>query len=372
MFAKPLFGALLAWALCANADAAPRVETVAEGLQNPWSVAFLPDGERMLVTERGGSMRIVTKRGVVGPPLEGLPPVIASGQGGLLDVALDPDFARNKLIYWSYAEPGDGGAGTAVARGGLEGDVGRERVADARVIFRQKDKVGGGAHFGSRLVFDRTGKLFVTLGDRFTRKDDAQNLGTHFGKIVRINPDGTVPADNPFVKDIQQPKALAEIWSYGHRNVQGAALHPQTGDLWAHEHGPQGGDELNRVQRAGNHGWPVITYGRNYVVGTVIGEGTQRTDVVAPLRHWVPKSIAPSGMAFVTSDRYPAWKGQLLMGALAGRKLVLLKLDGTRVTEEAALLEDLGLRIRDVRQAPDGFVYLLTDESRGRLLRVLE
>ena len=351
-----------------NANA-QRTTTVAEGLANPWSVAFLPDG-RFLVTERPGSMRIVAADGRVGPALQGLPPVVASGQGGLLDVALDPDFARNRLVYWSYSEPaeqGASGAGTAVARGRLDGDAGSERIADARVIFRQKDKVGGGGHFGSRLVFDRSAKLYITLGDRYTRKDDAQNLSTHFGKIVRIDADGKVPFDNPFAKT---PRALPEIWSYGHRNVQGAALHPDTGELWATEHGPQGGDELNRVQRGANHGWPVITHGRNYVVGTVIGDGTERADVIAPLKVWLPRSIAPSGMAFVTSDRYPAWKGHLLIGALAGQRLVLLKLDGARVVDEVPLLADQGARIRDVRQGPDGFIYVLTDESRGKLLRI--
>ena len=349
-------------ARAAGFDAVP----VARGLAQPWGLAFLPDG-RMLVTERGGAMRTVTKEGQVGPALEGVPPVAASGQGGLLDVALDPDFTRNRLVYWSYAEPGTGGAGTAVARGRLEGEPGRERLGEVRVIFRQQEKVGGGAHFGSRLVFDRTGRLFVTLGDRFARKDDAQNLRSHFGKIVRIDTDGKAAADNPWAGD---PKALPETWSYGHRNVQGAALHPATGELWAHEHGPQGGDEVNRVQRGGNHGWPVITYGRNYVVGTTIGEGTQRADVVAPLHHWVPRSIAPSGMAFATSDRYPTLKGHLLVGALAGRRLVLLELEGTKVLREVPLLEQLGQRIRDVRQGPDGWLYLLTDEASGQLLRL--
>ncbi len=339
---------------------------VAQGLAQPWSLAFLPDA-RMLVTERGGAMRIVTADGRVGAPLDGLPAVAASGQGGLLDVAIDPAFARNRLVYWSYAEPGPGGAGTAVARGRLDGEPGREKLANVRVIFRQQEKVGGGGHFGSRLVFARDGRLFITLGDRFTRKDDAQNLRTHFGKIVRIEADGAVPADNPYAQD---PAALPEIWSYGHRNVQGAALHPVTGELWAHEHGPQGGDELNRVQRAGNHGWPAITYGRNYVVGTSIGEGTTRADVVAPVHYWVPRSIAPSGMAFVTSDRYPTLKGHLLIGALAGKRLVLLELDGMRVKREVPLLEGLGARIRDVRQGSDGWLYVLTDDARGQLMRL--
>ncbi len=367
MFAMAMLSTLAAWP--STSAHAQRTTTVAEGLAHPWGLAFLPDG-RWLVTERPGNLRIVNPDGRIGAPLPGLPPVFASGQGGLLDVAIDPDFARNRLVYWSFSEPADtgaSGAGTAVARGKLDVDAGRERITDARVIFRQKDKVGGGGHFGSRLVFDRSGRLYITLGDRYTRKDDAQNLSTHFGKIVRIESDGKVPFDNPFAKTV---RALPEVWSYGHRNVQGAALHPDTGELWATEHGPQGGDELNRVQRGGNHGWPVITYGRNYVVGTTIGDGTERVDVVAPLRHWVPKSIAPSGMTFVTSDRYPDWKGHLLIGALAGQRLVLLKLDGARVVDEVPLLTGLNARIRDVRQGPDGYVYVLTDDVRGKLVRI--
>jgi aldose sugar dehydrogenase len=336
---------------------------VARGLDHPWGLAFLPDG-RMLVTERPGRMRIVERDGRLGAPLAGLPPVAASGQGGLLDVVLHPKFADNRLVYWSYAEPGEGGAGTAVARGRLDGT----RLADVQVVFRQVPKVSGGNHFGSRLVFARDGRLFVTLGDRFHRKDDAQTLDNHLGKIVRIEDDGRVPADNPFVG---RAGARPEIWSYGHRNVQGAALHPATGQLWTTEHGPQGGDELNAPAAGANHGWPVVTYGRNYGSGTRIGEGTERADVAPPLRHWVPVSVAPSGLAFLTSDRYgAAWQGQLFMGTLRAEKLVRLELDGKRVVAEHALLGDRRARIRDVRQGPDGWLYVLTDSEDGQIWRL--
>jgi glucose/arabinose dehydrogenase len=327
-------------------------------------MAFLPDG-RVLVTERVGRLRIVETDGRLSEPVTGLPRFAVGGQGGLLDVALDPRFSDNALVYWSYSEPAtgaEGGNSTAVARGKLEGT----RMSGVQVIFRQRPKVESSAHFGSRLVFARDGRLLITLGDRFSRRDDAQALDTHHGKIVRIEPDGRVPADNPFVG---RSGALPEIWSYGHRNVQGAALHPQTGELWAHEHGPQGGDELNAVVAGKNHGWPVITYGREYGSGFKIGEGTARADVVAPLTYWVP-SIAPSGMAFLTSDRYPGWKGNLFLGALSGEMLVRLELDGNKVTKEHRLLKSLGERIRDVRQGPDGWLYLLTDQRNGRLIRL--
>jgi aldose sugar dehydrogenase len=335
--------------------------TVASGLENPWAVAFLPDG-RALVTERPGRMRIVERDGKLSEPLAGLPPVVAGGQGGLLDVVLDPQFASNQLIYWSYSEPGDGGNSTAVARGKLEGN----HLANVQVIFRQQPKFASNLHFGSRLVFARDGKLFVTLGDRFSRKDDAQTLTTHHGKVVRIEPDGKAPADNPFAK---QAGALPDIWSYGHRNMQGAALHPTTGELWTHEHGPQGGDEVNITLAGKNHGWPVITYGRNYGIGTQIGEGTERADVQPAVTTWVP-SIAPSGMAFVTSERYPGWKGNLFVGALRGQTLVRLELNGNKVVKEERLLTELGERIRDVRQGPDGWLYVLTDQRNGRLIRL--
>jgi glucose/arabinose dehydrogenase len=358
------------WAAAAAAqspapNAALNPVVVARGLQNPWGLAFLPDG-RMLVTERPGRMRIVERDGTLGAPLGGLPAVVAGGQGGLLDVVLDPKFADNALVYWSYSEPApDGGSGnsTAVARGRLEGG----RLADVQVIFRQQPKVASSLHFGSRLAFAPDGRLFVGLGDRFSRKDDAQTLDTHHGKVVRIEADGKVPPDNPFVG---RAGALPEIWSYGHRNIQGAAIDPATGTLWIHEHGPQGGDELNRIERGANYGWPVITYGRNYGTGTKIGEGTERADVVPPVRHWVPVSIAPSGMVFVTSDRYPGWKGNILLGALRGQELVRLQFDGNRVVGEERLLTNLNARVRDVRQGPDGWIYVLTDSADGQILRL--
>ena len=372
---RQLPGALAALGLLGTAAAPalanqPKVAVVAHGLVNPWGLAFLPDG-RMLVTERPGRMRLVGTDGRLSPPLPGLPAVAAEGQGGLLDVVTDPRFASNRLVYWSYSETaadGDGN-GTAVARARLDGPPGSERLAEVQVIFRQLPKVASRLHFGSKLVFGNDGRLFITLGDRFSRKDDAQTLDNHLGKIVRIEPDGKVPADNPLVGKPGNPRP--EIWSWGHRNVQGAAIHPATGDLWATEHGPQGGDELNLVQPGRNFGWPVITYGRNYGIGTKIGDGTERADVVAPLAHWVPTSIAPSGMAFLTSDRYPGWKGNLFIGALRGQALVRITLDGNKVASQERLLQSQNERIRDVRQGPDGFLYLLTDNADGRVLKVL-
>jgi aldose sugar dehydrogenase len=336
---------------------------VAKGLEHPWALTFLPDG-RMLVTERPGRMRVVERDGSLNPPLSGLPPVVAAGQGGLLDVVLHPQFASNPLVYWTFSEAGDGGAGTAVARGKLEGNA----LTNVQVIFRQQPKVSGGNnHFGSRLVWSRDGQLFVGLGDRFTRKDDAQTLDNHMGKIVRIEADGKPVADNPFVS---RAGAKPEIWSYGHRNIQGAALHPATGELWTTEHGPQGGDELNVPAAGANHGWPVITYGRNYGIGTKIGDGTERADVAAPLRYWVPTSIAPSGMAFLTSERYPGWKGNLFIGTLRGSRLLRLELDGRKAVKEEQLLVERNARIRDVRQGPDGWLYVLTDSPDGQIWRL--
>ena len=365
-----LLGALGLIAAAPAQAGEPRTVAVAHGLVNPWGLAFLPEG-RMLVTERPGRMRIVSADGKLGPPLPGLPHVVAEGQGGLLDVVIDPRFAANRFVYWSYSEAGDGaesGNGTAVARARLEGERGLERLADVQVIFRQAPKVASKLHFGSRLAFAPDGRLFVTLGDRFSRKDDAQVLDNHLGKIVRIEADGRVPADNPLVG---RADARPEVWSWGHRNVQGAAIHPATGELWTTEHGPQGGDELNRVLPGRNHGWPVITYGRNYGIGSKIGDGTERADVVAPAAHWVPTSIAPSGMAFLTSDRYPGWKGQLFIGSLRAQALIRIELAGNVVVKQERLLQNLNERIRDVRQGPDGFLYLLTDNAGGRILRLM-
>ncbi|HSB25608.1 MAG TPA: PQQ-dependent sugar dehydrogenase [Burkholderiaceae bacterium] len=356
---------ILALQTAAVAADALKPVTVAQGLENPWSLAFLPDG-RMLVTERPGRLRIVDKSGALGRPIGGLPAIYVGGQCGLLDVALDPKFADNGLVYFSYAEPAsthDGGNSTAVARGRLVGNA----LADVRRIFVQRPKVSSSAHCGGRLVFGRDGRLFVTLGERFSRKEDAQTLDNHLGKIVRIEPDGSVPADNPFVG---RAGALPEIWSLGHRNVQGAAIHPQTGELWESEHGPQGGDEINVIERGKNYGWPLVTFGRNYVIGTRIGEEGPKPGFEQPLKTWVPTSIAPSGMAFLTSDRYPGWEGSLFIGALRGQALVRLTLDGRRVTGEERLLEELNERIRDVRQGPDGWLYVVTDSSNGRIIRL--
>ncbi|MGH7510234.1 MAG: PQQ-dependent sugar dehydrogenase [Gemmatimonadales bacterium] len=338
-----------------------RAETVAKGLEHPWGLAFLPDG-RILVTERPGRLRLVERDGRVSRPLNGVPKVHAQGQGGLLDVALDPRFTDNRLVYLSYAEPGeDGKAGTAVARGRL-GDAGLD---DVQVIYRQRPKVEGGGHYGSRLVFGQDGTLFVTQGDRMSHRERAQDLSEGIGKIVRINPDGSVPKDNPFVgKSGAQP----EIWSYGHRNVQAAALHPETGRLWTVEHGARGGDELNRPEAGKNYGWPIITYGVDYS-GAKIGEGTAKPGMEQPVYYWDPV-IAPSGMTFHTGDAYPGWKGSVLIGSLQPGRLVRLEMKDGKVTGEERYLGNLGERIRDVQQGPDGLIYLVTDEANGRVLRV--
>lgn len=337
-----------------------RIETVAKGLEHPWALAFLPDG-RILVTEKPGRLRIVGKNGQLSPPLAGVPKVFAQGQGGLLDVALDPKFTENRLVYLSYAEPGEGGAGTAVARGKL-GDASLEGV---QVIYRQQPKVEGGGHYGSRLVFGRDGTLFVTQGDRMNHRDRAQNLSYGIGKIVRINPDGSIPKDNPFVG---RSGARPEIWSYGHRSVQAAALDPATGQLWTVEHGARGGDELNHPEAGKNYGWPIITYGVDYS-GAKIGEGAVKAGLEQPVYYWDPV-IAPSGMAFYTADAIPAWKGSVLIGSLQPGRLVRLTLANGKVTGEERYLGDLGKRIRDVQQGPDGFVYVVTDEDDGQVLRV--
>ncbi|MEW6704757.1 MAG: PQQ-dependent sugar dehydrogenase [Pseudomonadota bacterium] len=336
------------------------VETVAEGLEHPWGLAFLPDG-RMLVTERPGRLRLVGRDGRVSAPLAGVPEVQASGQGGLLDVAVDPDFASNRSIYLSYAEPGEAGAGTAVARAVL----GAEGLSELRVIYRQQPKVRGGNHFGSRLVFGKDGTLFVTLGDRYAHREKAQDLSTTIGKIVRIRRDGSIPPDNPFVG---QAGARPEIWSYGHRNVQGAALDPATGQLWTAEHGARGGDEINRPQAGRNHGWPVITYGVDYS-GARIGSGTEAPGMEQPVHYFDP-SIAPSGLVFYTGDAFPQWKGHLLVGSLKFTHLARLALRDGRVVSEQRYLQDRGERIRDVVQGPEGYVYLLTDSPEGKLLRL--
>lgn len=336
-----------------------KVETFATGLSHPWGIAIMPD-DRMLVTERPGRLRIVDKNGRLSPPLGGVPRVQAEGQGGLLDVALDPGFAQNRTIYLSYAEPADNGtAGTAVARARLT-DAGLE---DVRVIYRQEPKVVGGNHFGSRVVFAPDGKIFVTQGERFNYRNQAQDLNSLLGKLVRINADGSVPQDNPFVG---RSGARPEIWSYGHRNMQGAAIQPGTGRLWTIEHGAAGGDELNHPEPGKNYGWPVITYGRDYN-GMRIGEGTVKEGMEQPVFYWDPV-IAPAGITFYTGNRFPEWNGDLLIGSMGREALVRIKLRGDSVALEERYA--MGARIRDVQQGNDGLLYLATDEDRGRILRV--
>lgn len=334
-----------------------RVQTVAGGLVHPWGLAFLPDG-RMLVTERAGRLRIVAPDGTVSAPLAGVPKVYAQGQGGLLDVALHPRFPENRFVYLSFAEAGAGGAGTALARGRLEGDG----LAGTEVIFRQKPKVEGDHHFGSRVVFAPDGTLFLTMGER-NKQDPAQDLTDHLGTIVRLNEDGSVPPDNPFVG---QPDALPEIWSYGHRNSQGAAINPQTGTLWENEHGPRGGDEINIPEKGKNYGWPVVSWGRHYS-GWPIPDPPQHPEFARSIYQWTPV-IAVSGMDFYTADLFPAWKGSVLVGGLVSQGVVRLSLDGERVTGEERI--DLDKRVRQVRQGPDGAVYVLTDEDDGAVLRL--
>lgn len=334
-----------------------RVETVTDGLVHPWALAVLPDG-RMLVTERPGRLRLVSQQGELSEPLTGVPEVFSQGQGGLLDVALDPEFASNRQVYLTYAEPGEGGASTAVARGRLE----QGGLQDLEVIFRQQPKVDGGNHFGSRLAFSPDGKLFVGLGERF-KFDPAQDLSNHLGTVVRINPDGTVPEDNPFVG---QEDARPEIWSYGHRNIQAAAIHPETGALWEIEHGPRGGDEINIPEPGRNYGWPLVSWGQHYD-GEPIPDPPTRPDLAQSIYQWTPV-IAASGMDFYTGDLFADWQGDLLVGGLVSEGIVRLDLDGQQVTDEHRL--PLDARIRDVVQGPDGAVYALTDEDDGEILRL--
>ena len=357
--------ALAAAPSVAQSQPSPKAQTVASGLQNPWAVAFLPDG-RFLVTERPGRLRVVNADGQVQPAVQGLPEVAAGGQGGLLDVITDSAFASNRTIYFCFSEPGKGTTNsTALARARLSQDA--KRLEDVKVIFSQQPKFSSTAHFGCRIVERPDGTLFLTLGDRFSRRDDAQTLDNHHGKVVRVAKDGAVPKDNPFVG---KAGALPEIWSYGHRNSQGATLAPD-GSLWTHEHGARGGDEINRPQAGKNHGWPLVSFGVNYD-GSKIGSGDSAAPgLEPPLHHWTP-SIAPSGMAFLTSDRYgAAWKGNLFVGSLKFQYLDRIELKDGQVVAEHKLLEDLGQRIRDVRQGPDGLLYVLTDNANGRLIRLL-
>jgi glucose/arabinose dehydrogenase len=337
------------------------VQTMVKGLEHPWSLAFLPDN-RMLVTERPGRLRVVGADGRVSEPLAGVPQVYASGQGGLLDVVLSPTFDKDRLVYLSFAESGEGGASTAVARGRL----GERGLENTQVIWRQQPKVSGSNHWGSRIVFRPDGTLFVTLGERFNYSEKAQDLSATLGKVVRINPDGSAPRDNPFV---DRAGARPEIWSYGHRNVQAAALHPETGQLWTVEHGARGGDELNHPEAGKNYGWPVISYGTHYSF-LKIGEGTAKEGMEQPVYYWDPV-IAPSGMVFYTGDLFAGWKSNILVGSLTPGGLVRLVMKDGKVAQEERYLGDLRERIRDVRQASDGSLYLLTDAGNGKILRII-
>lgn len=364
-------GAALVLGLAAGAQAAPQPQVVARGLEHPWAVAFLPSGN-FLVTERPGRLRVVERGGTLrAAPVTGVPDVAASGQGGLLDLVLDSDFVHNRTLYFCYAEPGPGASnGTALARARLSQN--ERALQDVRVLLRQQPKVASHLHFGcriaERLVDGRSdGTLFLTLGERFSQRDAAQRLDNHLGKIVRVGKDGSVPADNPLVG---RAGALPEIWSWGHRNVQGAAIAPN-GQLWVTEHGAMGGDEINLPRAGGNYGWPVVSFGVNYD-GTPVGTGLSAAPgMEPPVYHWTP-SIAPSGMAFLTSTRYgESWQGNLFVAALKFRYLARLQVQGERVVSEQRLLENLKQRLRDVRQGPDGLLYLLTDEADGELIRLL-
>jgi glucose/arabinose dehydrogenase len=343
------------------------VSTVASGLENPWGLAFLPGGQ-MLVTERPGRLRVVAKDGTLSAPLSGLLPVVATRQGGMLDVALDPDFAENSLIYWSYAEPqADKANNTAVARGKLVMGA-TPRIEGAKRIFSQSPSLKSPLHFGSRLVFARDGTLFITTGDRSITEGrmQARTPDSLIGKIVRINRDGSIPADNPYVKT---PGINPEIWSWGHRNVQGAALNPKTGELWEVEHGARGGDELNVVRAGKDYGWPNIAYGIEYQGGKILDGDSAKPGLEQPRYYWDP-IIAPSGLTFYTGAMFPAWKDSLFVGGLRSMALIRLSMDGEKVVGEERLLSDLEERIRDVRQGPDGALYVLTDNPEGRILKI--
>lgn len=343
------------------ADKPFNVHTIVSGLEHPWGMAFLPDG-RILVTERPGRLRLIENNQLHSNPISGLPSIAAVGQGGLLDIILHPDYKKNGWLYFSYSAVGPDGIGTEVARAKLDGMA----LKDMQVLFRMQPKSRGGRHFGSRLAIDHDHYLYITVGERGDRPR-AQRLDDHGGSVIRLHDDGRVPANNPFVN---LRNAKPEIFSYGHRNPQGLALHPKSGDVWAHEHGPQGGDEINIIMPGRNYGWPVITYGVNYVIGTKIGEGTKKRGMEQPLYYWDP-SIAPSGMAFYTGNKFPQWRDNLFIGSLKFRLLVRLELDGSRVVREERLLKgELG-RIRDVANGPDGYLYLLTDEANGKLVQLV-
>lgn len=335
------------------------LQNIAGGLTHPWALAFLPDG-RLLVTERPGQLRIIDKNNNLSAPVSGVPEVFNEGQGGLLDVALDPDFSKNKYVYLSYAEPGpDNTASTALGRGRFENN----QLKDFTVIFRQQPKVEGPNHFGSRIVFSPEGKLFLTLGERF-KFDPAQDLSNTLGTIVRINPDGSVPKDNPFVG---QKNAENEIWSYGHRNIESAAFDPKTGKLWIAEMGPKGGDELNQPERGRNYGWPIVSWGRHYNLRD-IPDPTTRPEFANAVMHWTPV-ISPSGMEFYTGEMFPEFKGNMLIGGLTAEGIVRVQADGEQAREVGRI--GLGARTRDVKQALDGSIYVVTDQDNGNVWRLI-
>ncbi|HET9797360.1 MAG TPA: PQQ-dependent sugar dehydrogenase [Gemmatimonadaceae bacterium] len=346
------------------------VAVIASGLEHPWSVEPLPDGQ-FLVTERPGRLRLVSASGQVGEPIDGIPAVAAGGQGGLLDVALSPTFANDRTIFWTFSEPREGGNGTAIARGVLSPD--RRRVSDVRVIFHVEPTYNGRQHYGSRIAFGPDGMLYASFGERSDTpmRRYAQDLGSHLGKSIRIRPDGSVPQDNPFVG---RSGAKPEIWTLGHRNPQGLAFDAQ-GRLWQVEHGTRGGDELNLLQKGKNYGWPLQAYGIEYSgkqpISSPLGDAaTSVAGMEQPVYFWDPV-IAPSGLQFYTGSAFPAWRGNAFIGGLGGKRLVRLVLDGTRVTGEEHLLVDRGKRVRDVRQGPDGLLYLVTDEQDGELLKLV-
>jgi aldose sugar dehydrogenase len=362
-------GALLCLASAASAQGSEpitsqehrfTVHTFASPLEHPWGLAFLPDGS-MLVTERPGRLRRISVDGELSAPLGGVPEVFAHRQGGLLDVAVHPDFARNGWIYLSFAAGDARAAGTEVARARLQGDA----LVDVEVIFRSLPKTPGGLHYGSRLCFAPDGTLLITLGERYSEMQQAQDPHTHLGTIVRIHDDGTIPLDNPYADG---ESGAPEVFTFGHRNVQGIALHPRTGAIWTHEHGPMGGDEINVLQGGSNYGWPIATYGRDYS-GAIISDRTEVPGTVQPRWQWTP-SIAPSGMAFYTAEVFPRWKGNLFVGSLKFMHVRRVVLEGDRVVGEEELLRDRRQRIRDVRVGPDGFLYILTDERSGAVLRL--
>lgn len=368
-------GAVLAFASTATATAAVQtkapkapataitVETFASGLENPWGLQFLPDG-RLLVTERPGRLRVIGKDGKLGTPVTGVPKVLAQGQGGLLDVRLAADFVESGILFLSFAEPREGGkSGTAVARAKLVLEGASGRLEGVTVIFRQEPAVRSNLHFGSRIVIAADGTLFITTGDRYSERDEAQNPASGIGKVIRIQPDGSPAADNP-----KLPGWSPLVWSIGHRNVQGATLDPATGKLWTVEHGARGGDELNQPEKGKNYGWPVITYGRDYS-GAKIGEGTAKPGLEQPVYYWDP-SIATSGLALYDGNLFPGWKGNFLVGGLAGSSLARLVMGNGKVVAEEVLLADRGDRIRDVRQGPDAAVWLLVDDTKGKVLRI--